>query len=168
MDPALLIASLFIFLPAFVLSTQSLYCFAFWLQSLIHCFVLSIFLQKCRLVKEATYYEEETKENEAKLQQMKDDGKDPYDIKKFQEVLGESQMMIPDSICRRDKQLADLKDYVALLRKEEEGNVELMSCEWMVEAGKMVGEEGDTKKEGGGDDVVAETAVDGLAEGEAF
>ena len=99
---------------------------------------------------------------------MKDDGKDPYDIKKFQEVLGESQMMIPDSICRRDKQLADLKDYVALLRKEEEGNVELMSCEWMVEAGKMVGEEGDTKKEGGGEDVVAETAVDGLAEGEAF
>ena len=54
---------------------------------------------------------------------------DKYDdVKKFQEVLDESQinnMMIPDSISRQDNVLLDLKDYVSLLRKEEEGNVEL-------------------------------------------
>ena len=69
---------------------------------------------------------------------MKDDNKDPYDIKKFQEVLGESHMMIPDSISRRDKTLDDLKEFVALLRKEEfeDGkNSDLMGCGWMVEAG---------------------------------
>ncbi|KAL7539675.1 hypothetical protein ACHAXR_012185 [Thalassiosira sp. AJA248-18] len=118
-----------------------------------------------RLVKEATYYGEELKENEAKLQQMKDDKKDHYDIKKFQEVLAESQMMIPDSICRRDKALEDLKEFVSLLKKEEEGNSDLMGCEWMGEASKMVGE--DESVATGGDDV-AVTAVDGLEEGEAF
>mmetsp|Transcript_13002 Transcript_13002/g.23468 ORF Transcript_13002/g.23468 Transcript_13002/m.23468 type:complete len:142 (-) Transcript_13002:238-663(-) len=131
-----------------------------------------------RLVKEATYYEQEVKENEAILQQMKDDNKDPYDIKKFQEVLGESHMMIPDSISRRDKTLDDLKEFVALLRKEfeEEGNSDLMGCGWMVEATSILGEDegsGGAKKEGGqngggGHGDVAVTTVDGLAEGEAF
>ena len=32
------------------------------------------------------------KENEAKLQKMKDENKDEYDIRKFEEVLGESHM----------------------------------------------------------------------------
>mmetsp|Transcript_5712 Transcript_5712/g.10477 ORF Transcript_5712/g.10477 Transcript_5712/m.10477 type:complete len:143 (-) Transcript_5712:190-618(-) len=129
---------------------------------------LMITVKACqRLVKEATYYEAETLENEAKLQQMKDENKDPYDIKKFQEVLGESQMMIPDSISRRDKTLEDLREYVALLRKDEAGNAELMECEWMVEANKICGEDSsETKKED--TDEIAVTVVDGLAEGEAF
>ena len=100
---------------------------------------------------------------------MKDDNKDPYDIKKFQEVLAESQMMIPDSIVRRDKALEDLKDFVALLKKEEEGNDELFECEWMGEASKILGvSESDAMKEGGGGGDDAVTEVDGLKEGEAF
>ena len=138
-----------------------------------------IALPSKRLVKEANYYEQEVKENEAILQQMKDDNKDPYDIKKFQEVLGESHMMIPDSTSRRDKTLADLKEFVALSRKEEfeDGkNSDLMGCGWMVEASSILGEDegsGGAKKEGGqngggGDGDVAVTVVDGLAGGEAF
>mmetsp|Transcript_11916 Transcript_11916/g.25827 ORF Transcript_11916/g.25827 Transcript_11916/m.25827 type:complete len:143 (-) Transcript_11916:299-727(-) len=129
---------------------------------------LMIKVKACqRLVKEAAYYETETKENEAKLQRMKDEKKDPYDVKKFQEVLGESQMMIPDSISRRDRALEDLREYVGVLRKEEGGNAELMGCEWMTEAEKMIGEEdgGGAKEEA---ECIAVTAVDGLAEGEAF
>lgn len=123
-----------------------------------------------RLVKEAAYYEIEYKENDAKLQQMKNDNKDKWDIKKFQEVVGESEMMIPDSSARRDKALDDLKDYVVLLKKEEDGNAVLLGCEWMDEAAKILGGRGSEAKENvkGGDDVVAETAVDGLKEGEAF
>jgi len=101
---------------------------------------------------------------------MKDENKDQYDIKKFQEVVGESQMMIPDSIGRRDKALEDLKEFVALLKKDESGNDELMKCEWMVEANKIVGvgvSDGDSKVDGNDGDV-AETAVEGLADGEAF
>lgn len=38
------------------------------------------------MVKEVTSYEEEAKENEAKVQKMRDEGKDPYDIRKQEEV----------------------------------------------------------------------------------
>ena len=101
---------------------------------------------------------------------MKDENKDQYDIKKFQEVVGESQMMIPDSISRRDKALDDLREFVTLLKKEETGNAALMDCEWMSEAGNILGLSDEDVKVGlgGGGDAVAETSVDGLEEGEAF
>ena len=100
---------------------------------------------------------------------MKDENKDAHDIKKFGEVLAESQMMIPDSANRRDKALEELKAFVATLKKDEAENAALMGCEWMVEAAKMVGDDGnDAKKSDNGGDDVAVTAVDGLAEGEAF
>lgn len=147
-----------------------------------------------RLVNEAAYYENEVLENESKLESMKaDDVKyDRYDIKKFQEVLSESHMMIPDSTCRRDRALADLKEYVLLLRKEAtdgggilgldgDDGADLMTCDWMVEAIKMLGDGiglSDDGEEGGGagrcggsndeSGDVALTAVDGLAEGEEF
>ena len=97
---------------------------------------------------------------------MKDEKKDPYDIKKFEEVLGESEMMVPDSINRRDKALVDLRDYVSVLEKDEAGHNELMTSEWMVEAKKLAPSVQDNTF-GGGDDVSI-TAVDELAEGEAF
>lgn len=43
---------------------------------------------------------------------MKADNKDPYDIKKFEEVLGESKMMVPDSQNRYKKSLEDLKEFL--------------------------------------------------------
>lgn len=70
---------------------------------------LTIKVKVCqRLVKEVAYYQQEVKENETKLQTMKDKEKDPYDIKKFDEVLGESLMMIPDSERRLKESLEDL------------------------------------------------------------
>jgi len=36
----------------------------------------------------------------ARIQKMRDDGKDPYDIRKQEEVLQESYMMVPDSKAR--------------------------------------------------------------------
>ena len=61
-----------------------------------------------RLLKEVGYYRIEVLENEAKLQTMEKEGKDPYDRKKFKEVLGESLMMIPDSERRLQASLEDL------------------------------------------------------------
>lgn len=40
----------------------------------------------CRLVKEVSLYEKEAKDNEAKVNKMREDGKDPYDIRKQEEV----------------------------------------------------------------------------------
>lgn len=102
---------------------------------------------------------------------MKDENREKHDIKYFQEVLSESHMMIPDSTNRRDKALVDLLEFVALLKKEEEGNADLMGCEWMDEARKILVASGFDNEEGGrGDDRgdVALTSVDGLEEGEEF
>lgn len=38
------------------------------------------------MVKEVASYEKEAKENETRVQKMRDDGKDAYDIKKQEEV----------------------------------------------------------------------------------
>mmetsp|Transcript_15613 Transcript_15613/g.19042 ORF Transcript_15613/g.19042 Transcript_15613/m.19042 type:complete len:110 (+) Transcript_15613:111-440(+) len=86
-----------------------------------------------RLAKEVAYYEKEVKENEEKLARMKADGKDPYDIKKFEEVLGESHMMIPDSQNRYKKTLDDLKEFMTT--HEDEFN----NDEYVVAAKALVG-----------------------------
>ncbi|CAJ1948156.1 unnamed protein product [Cylindrotheca closterium] len=65
-----------------------------------------------RLIKEVDYYHKEVKENEAKLEDMKSANRDPYDIKKFQEVLDESYMMVPDSKNRLQKSLQDLAAFL--------------------------------------------------------
>jgi tubulin-specific chaperone A len=75
----------------------------------------------------------ETEENERKLAKMIEDGKDPYDIKKFKEVLGESQMMIPDSQNRHKKSLDELKEFMSLHEEELEDNEWLMSAKTLVE-----------------------------------
>ena len=62
-----------------------------------------------RLQKEVAYYQQEVQENQAKLQDMKQQQKNPFDIKKFQEVLDESLMMVPDSQKRLQEALHELQ-----------------------------------------------------------
>merc|ERR1719263_1870863 len=61
-----------------------------------------------RMIKEAAYYKKEAGQNEARVQKMKDDGIDPWTVKKAEEVLGESYMMIPDSEKRLKESIEDL------------------------------------------------------------
>jgi tubulin-specific chaperone A len=73
-------------------------------------------------------YEDEVKTNEARIQKMRDDGRDPHDIRKQvhtvipstpsapvnaqEEVLGESYMMIPDSKGRLARSFEELRSYM--------------------------------------------------------
>ena len=87
-----------------------------------------------RLIKEVCYYKSEVEENTSKLNQMKADEKDKYDIKKFAEVLDESLMMIPDSAKRKMAAVQDLLHFV-------EGNQDLQQdSEWMVTAKALLEE----------------------------
>mmetsp|Transcript_19979 Transcript_19979/g.30246 ORF Transcript_19979/g.30246 Transcript_19979/m.30246 type:complete len:117 (+) Transcript_19979:91-441(+) len=90
-----------------------------------------------RLAKEANYYKEETKENQDKLQKMKDENKDHYDIKKFAEVLEESEMMIPDSENRLKKAVNDLAQFLEG-HENHDGSSELNSEEWLNRAKELV------------------------------
>ncbi len=85
-----------------------------------------------RLAKEAAYYKKEVQENETKLAKMKEDNKDPYDIKKFAEVLDESIMMVPDSENRLKKALEDLE----LFLSSNDGD--LKDEEWITRAKTLV------------------------------
>uniref|UniRef100_A0A6V2H5K8 Tubulin-specific chaperone A n=2 Tax=Ditylum brightwellii TaxID=49249 RepID=A0A6V2H5K8_9STRA len=113
-----------------------------------------------RLAKEAGYYEKEVKENEGKLAKMKADGRDPYDIKKFEEVLGESYMMVPDSKARLKKALEDLSLFL-----KNNSNVLDPESESMSEAKSIVATHSENDKE---TNDVDETKLDDLEEGEDF
>ncbi|XP_035667272.1 tubulin-specific chaperone A-like [Branchiostoma floridae] len=52
-----------------------------------------------RIGKEKTMYGKEVLKEEERLEKFKSEGKDDHDIRKQEEVLQESKMMIPD--CRR-------------------------------------------------------------------
>ncbi|CAM9989680.1 unnamed protein product [Phaeothamnion confervicola] len=72
-----------------------------------------------RLLKEVLAYENEAKTNEARVQKMRDDGKDEYDIRKQEEVLQESYMMIPDSKARLQTSLSELKTFLEQHAEED-------------------------------------------------
>lgn len=97
----------------------------------------------------------EVKENEEKLEKMKEAKRDPHDIKKFEEVLGESYMMVPDSKARFEKSLEDLSLYV-----ERESKLE---GEWLSAARSILEENAIADKA-----AKVETNVDDLKDGEPF
>jgi hypothetical protein len=92
---------------------------------------------------------------------MKAEKKDPYDIKKFEEVLGESYMMVPDSKSRFEQTLRDLASYVESSEVEDH-----KSNEWYIQAKDLLAKE--LERLDKGEDEVKETNVDDLEEGETF
>ena len=96
---------------------------------------------------------------------MKDQKKNAHDIKKFEEVLGESRMMIPDSKNRLDQALSDLKAYLTVSGAEGQG---LETSEWFGPAQELLKAKNGQKMDGDADDIVEETDLSNLQDGEAF
>lgn len=65
-----------------------------------------------RLKKEVKYYNNELIENENKLNKMVEEDKDKYDIKKQQEIVDETKMMIPDSTKRLQNKINDFENFI--------------------------------------------------------
>lgn len=65
-----------------------------------------------RVAKEKVVYEREVEEQKEKIQKLKQDGKDEYDIRKQEEVLQECLMMIPECKRRLAKAFEDLDNIV--------------------------------------------------------
>jgi len=120
-----------------------------------------------RMLKEVAYYKKEVKENETKLEEMKRNNKDPYDIKQFEKVLAESYMMVPDSESRLAQTLEDLSSFVNESLSDSTTFAIDKTGEWFTEADKLL-RENFGNRVGDGDQEVAETNVDDLTEGEAF
>lgn len=107
------------------------------------------------MIKEVAYYEQEAQDNEAKLQKMKDENRDQYDIKMFNEVLLESYMMVKESPTRLLKALEDLSIFVDMNECDTD-------TEWYMKAHQVLKEQGFVKEE------LEETNVDNLQDGEAY
>ena len=117
------------------------------------------------MVKEVQSYITEASSNEEILQKMKDDTTkyDSFDVKRFEGVLAESYMMIPDSKTRLTKSLNDLELFLDLNKGEEKvsGDEWFSVAETAIEVG-VPGEEKEKVK------VAESTDVSALAEDEAF
>jgi tubulin-specific chaperone A len=79
-----------------------------------------------RLMGDIKYYEEEVKENKAHIEFMKVNGECPYDIRKQEEVLSESYMMIPESRNRLETALQTFKSVVTMSECEEDIDKDLL------------------------------------------
>lgn len=86
------------------------------------------------MVKEVAHYTKETEENEVRVQKMRDDGKDSYDIKKALEVLEETRMMIPDAERRLVTALDDLYTFMG----DHSENQEVLECKHFEEATQLL------------------------------
>jgi hypothetical protein len=91
---------------------------------------------------------------------MNEEKRDLFDIKKFEEVLGESYMMIPDSKKRLEQTMEDLVSYCNSPEVENH-----KSGEWYPKAQELLSTHRQQDNE---DDEVQETSVGNLKEGEAF
>lgn len=65
-----------------------------------------------RLKKEAIYYNKELIDNENKLNNMIREKKDKYDIKKQEEILDETKLMIPNAKKRLQNKINEFENFV--------------------------------------------------------
>ena len=65
-----------------------------------------------RLKKEAIYYNKELIDNENKLNNMIREKKDKYDIKKQEEILDETKLMIPNAKKRLQNKIDEFENFV--------------------------------------------------------
>ncbi|XP_008552838.1 tubulin-specific chaperone A [Microplitis demolitor] len=86
-----------------------------------------------RLAKEKQTYEKELIQQQERVEKFKQEGKDQHDIKKQEEVLQESLMMVPDCQRRLMKAHEELK---SILESEQD----LKETEIYIEAEKVVAE----------------------------
>jgi tubulin-specific chaperone A len=126
-----------------------------------------------RLIKECAYYKSEVEENKAELDEMVQSGRDPYDVKKFREVLGESEMMVPDSTKRMVRSIEDLRNFVRECedRDGSGGGEQALGGEWYGAAMKILNDHDAPAANDDGADADrprVETNVSDLAEGEIF
>jgi len=76
-----------------------------------------------RLHNDLKMYEQEVVDENNRIDKMKEDGKDEYDIKKAKEVLGESEMMVPDTKRRIQTAKDDLEQFMVCFL-----SIPLISC----------------------------------------
>eukprot|EP00123_Amoebidium_parasiticum_P010431 comp20099_c0_seq1/m.24777 comp20099_c0_seq1/g.24777 ORF comp20099_c0_seq1/g.24777 comp20099_c0_seq1/m.24777 type:complete len:110 (-) comp20099_c0_seq1:236-565(-) len=63
-----------------------------------------------RVTTEVSMYRQEVLDVEARIKRLGEEGKDPYYLKKQDEVLGEAKQMVPDTLRRLEAAVQALRD----------------------------------------------------------
>jgi tubulin-specific chaperone A len=123
-------------------------------------------------LKEVEHYKDEVKVNERKVDEMKRDAsKDVYDVKRYEDILNESYMMVPDATKRLEAAITDLCSYISNMNSALDS-----SGTWYQAAQEIVQQQGcpndvveaDYNMMSNSTHHVLETRIDDLADGEAF
>lgn len=93
-----------------------------------------------RLAKEKVVYEKEAEQQRTRIEKFKQEGKDEYDIRKQEEVLQETLMMVPDcqrklakafeelqNIINTELDLKEFEEYQTAVKVIEEAKLQLPS-----------------------------------------
>lgn len=91
-----------------------------------------------RLAKEKVVYEKEAEQQRARIEKYKSEGRDEYDVRKQEEVLQESLMMVPDcqrrllkayedleGILNSENDMKELEEYNTALKALQEAKIQL-------------------------------------------
>ncbi|TMW69532.1 hypothetical protein Poli38472_001688 [Pythium oligandrum] len=73
-----------------------------------------------RVKKDLEYYAKELTQQKLKIEKMRQDGKDEYDIKKQEEVLVETETMLPDCQMRLQETVNDVTKFMTAHQSEVE------------------------------------------------
>ncbi|XP_018365781.1 PREDICTED: tubulin-specific chaperone A [Trachymyrmex cornetzi] len=96
-----------------------------------------------RLAKEKVTYEKEAAQQRERIQKLKEQDKDGYDIKKQEEVLQESLMMVPDCQRRLVKAFEELKKILETEQDLKEVGDYIEAEKVLQEAEEQLPKEGD-------------------------
>lgn len=79
------------------------------------------FLLLVSVKKDLEYYAKEHETQRAKIEAMRAAGRDEHDVRKQEEVLEETETMLPDCQTRLREAAADLTNFISANRAEVEG-----------------------------------------------
>ncbi|XP_054160087.1 tubulin-specific chaperone A-like [Oppia nitens] len=86
-----------------------------------------------RVTKEKTVYEKEVDNERKRLETMKSQNKDDYEIRKQEEVINESLMMLPDTMTRIQQAFNDLNNIIQETQTELSETTEFQTAKTLVQ-----------------------------------
>lgn len=87
-----------------------------------------------RLGKELESYEKEATKQQEKITKMKNDQANEYDVRKQEEVLQETQQMLPDTLKRLKQAKSDLDEHMDIVSKHGEAEAIKGTEDWKLAA----------------------------------
>jgi tubulin-specific chaperone A len=121
-------------------------------------------------MKEVEHYKDEAVVNAMKVDEMKRDvSKDKYDIRRYEDILNESYMMIPDATKRLQLAIDDLSSCISNNRQRLDiSGIWYQTAQTILRDHQNFAGDNQSRETSYATEQIIETRIEDLAEGEAF